>query len=326
MDCRTVKRLLKPLAVVAIALVALFLILRTPDTDPKAMRAKYAQSPSQFVTLDSGERVHLRDEGPRSGVPIVLLHGSNADLHTWQPWVERLAKTHRVIRFDQRGHGLTGPAPDGDYSRKAFAADVERVADALELDRFVLAGNSMGGGIALEYALAHPDRLAGLVLVDAGGAPQTEKAKGNIGFTLARMPGTAWLMRSITPRSLIEKSLRQSVTNKAVVTDAAVDRYWELLRYPGNRQATATRFATPQTSFTEAQLAGLKVPTLIIWGERDPLIPLSSGRWLAQHIPGARIEVLPGIGHIPMEEAPEASARLLETWLTAQTPPVQPRQ
>jgi pimeloyl-ACP methyl ester carboxylesterase len=314
-----VKRLLKILAVIAILLVALFLIFRTPDTDPKAMRAKYAQSPSHFVALDNGERVHLRDEGPRNGVPIVLLHGSNADLHTWQPWVDRLVQTHRVIRFDQRGHGLTGPAPDGDYSRTAFAADVERVANALKLDRFVLAGNSMGGGIALEYALAHPDRLAGLVLVDAAGAPQTEKAKGNIGFTLARLPATSWLMRSITPRSLIEKSLRQSVTNKGVVTDASVDRYWELLRYPGNRQATATRFGTPQTPFTAAQLAGVNVPTLIIWGERDPLIPLSSGRWLAQHIPAGQIAVLPGIGHIPMEEAPDASARILDSWLTAKT-------
>jgi pimeloyl-ACP methyl ester carboxylesterase len=316
-----VKRLLKVLAVVTIVLVALLFVFRTPDTDPAAMRAKYGGAPSQFVTLGNGERVHLRDEGPRAAVPIVLLHGSNADLHTWQPWVDRLLANHRVIRFDQRGHGLTGPAPDGDYSRRAFAADVERVADALKLHRFVLAGNSMGGGIALEYALAHPGRLAGLVLVDAGGAPQTEKAKGNLGFTLARMPGTSWLMRSITPRSLIEKSLRQSVTNKAVVTDAAVDRYWELLRYPGNRQATATRFGTAQTPFTAAQLSGMKVPTLIIWGQRDPLIPLSSGRWLASHIPGARIEVLPGIGHIPMEEAPDASAGMLEAWLAAQTPP-----
>lgn len=321
------KRLAKILAVVVLLLVAAFFAFQTPDTDPAAMRRKYAAPPSQFVTLADGRQLHLRDEGPRGGVPIILLHGSNADLHTWQPWVGRLAKTHRVIRFDQRGHGLTGPAPDGDYSRRAFAEDVQRVADKLGAERFVLAGNSMGGGIAIEYALAHPQRLAGLVLVDAAGAPALEKARGNIGFTLARTPGFSWLMGKITPRSLVERSLRQSVTNEAIVTDAAVDRYWELLRFPGNRAATAKRFGTPQQAFTPEALAGLRVPTLIIWGERDPLIPLASGRWLAEHIPSAHLEVLNGIGHIPMEEAPEASAALLESWLTAAAPqtPAAPR-
>lgn len=317
------KRLAKILAAVALVLVAAFLLLRTPDTDPSEMRAKYGAAPSQFVDVGDGRRIHLRDEGPQGGLPIVLLHGSNADLHTWQPWVDRLKTRHRVIRFDQRGHGLTGPAQGGDYSRRAFAEDVDRVADALKLDRFVLGGNSMGGGVAIEYAMAHPDRVAGLVLVDAAGAPRIGEAKGNIGFTLARTPGFSWLMGQVTPRSLVERSLRQTVTNEDVVTDAAVDRYWELLRYPGNRQATAARFRTPQQPFAAASLAMLKMPTLIIWGEQDGLIPLASGRWLAGRIPSARLEVLPGIGHIPMEEAPDTSAALLEGWLAGSSAPAQ---
>jgi pimeloyl-ACP methyl ester carboxylesterase len=309
------KRLLAILGIVAILLVAAFLVFRVPDTDPAAMRAKYGGAPSQFVDLGDGLIVHLRDEGPRDAMPIVLLHGSNADLHTWQPWADRLKSRYRVIRFDQRGHGLTGAGPDGDYSRAAFAADVDRVAARLGLERFVLAGNSMGGGIALDYALSHPDRLAGLVLVDAAGAPQIEKAKGNIGFTIARTPVIGRLMGQITPRSLVEKSLRQSVSNQAIVTPAAVDRYWELLRYPGNRAATMQRFSARPQPFAPADLARLRVPTLIIWGAQDPLIPLSSGKWLASHIPGAQIEVLPGIGHIPMEEAPDASVAILDKWL-----------
>ena len=309
------RRLLKVLALIAILLVAAFLIFRVPDTDPAAMRAKYGGPPSQFVDLGNGLTVHLRDEGPREAVPVVLLHGSNADLHTWQPWTDRMKDRYRVIRFDQRGHGLTGAAPDGDYSRAAFAADVERVAEKLGLERFVLAGNSMGGGIALDYALAHPDRLAGLVLVDAAGAPQLEKAKGNIGFTIARTPVLGRLMGQVTPRSLVERSLRQSVSNQAIVTPQAVDRYWELLRYPGNRAATMSRFSAAPQPFAAEALGRLTVPTLIIWGEQDPLIPLASGKWLASHIPGARIEALRGIGHIPMEEAPDASAAALDDWL-----------
>lgn len=309
------KRLAKVLAVLAAVLLAAFLIFRVPDTEPAAMRAKYGGPPSQFMTLGTGQVVHLRDEGPPDAPAIVLLHGSNSDLHTCQPWADRLTTRYRVIRFDQRGHGLTGPAADGDYSRPAFARDVGRVADKLGLKRFVLAGNSMGGGIALEFALAHSERLAGLGLVDAGGAPRLEKARGNIGFTIARTPGVARLMGQITPRSLVERSLRQSVSNQAIVTQAAVDRYWELLRYPGNRQATMQRFSIAQQPFAPAALARLKVPTLIIWGSEDGLIPLSSGRWLARHIAGSRLEALDGIGHLPMEEAPQRTVALLEEFL-----------
>lgn len=152
------------------------------------------------------------------------------------------------------------------------------------------------------------------MLVDAGGAPRLEEARGNIGFTLARTPGVSSVLSAVVPRSLIERSLKQSVANQAVVTDAGVDRYWELLRHPGNREATGKRFAAPSEPFTPAQLARLTVPTLIVWGAEDGLIPVSSGRWLAERIPGARLEVLPGIGHLPMEEAPDATVRLLREW------------
>ena len=315
MDRRAVKRLGKVLGVVAILVVAAFLVFRVPDTDPKAMRAKYGGPPSRFLDLGDGLEVHLRDEGPRNAPAIILLHGSNADLFTWQPWVDRLKGQYRLVRFDQRGHGLTGAAPDGNYARAAFAGDIERVAGKLGLERFVLAGNSMGGGIALDYALSHPGRLAGLVLVDAAGAPQLKKARGNIGFTIARTPVVGSLMSQFTPRSLVERSLRQSVSNQAIVTPTTVDRYWELLRYPGNRAATMERFSARPQPFAPADLSRLRVPTLIIWGAQDPLIPLSSGKWLASHIPGARIAILPGIGHIPMEEAPDASAALLDKWV-----------
>src|SRR3546814_3767087 len=121
----------------------------------------------------------------------------------------------------------------------------------------------MGGAMARGYALEHPDRLAGLVLIDAGGAPKKGDERGNIGFKLAATPGINALMQSVTPRALVESSLEQSVSNKAVVTDAAVDRYWELLRYPGNRAATMARFSAPRETFDADALAEVKVPTLM---------------------------------------------------------------
>ncbi|WP_247712207.1 alpha/beta fold hydrolase [Qipengyuania qiaonensis] len=303
------------LGALSIALIAAFFILRVPDTDPEEMVAKYGAPPSQMLAIDNDRRVHVRDEGPRDAPVIVLLHGSNADLHTWQQWTDALTNEYRVIRFDQRGHGLTGAAPDDDYTLDSFVNDVRTVADTLQIERFTLVGNSMGGAVAMGYAIAHPDRLDALVLVDAGGAPITKKGDGNLAFRLAAMPGIGNIMSQFLPRSLIEKSLSQSVSNQAVVTQAAVDRYWELARYPGNRAATRQRFSTPRKTFDAAAIEGVRIPTLVMWGEEDTLIPYEAAGWYMEHLPNATLASYRGIGHLPMEEASEASVADLKNWL-----------
>ncbi len=309
------KWLLRIVLLIVAALVVAFLIFRTPDTDPAEMRAKYGGEPSQFVEIGDGVKVHLRDEGPKDAPAIILLHGSNADLHTWQPWVDALKGRYRVIRFDQVGHGLTGPDPNNDYSVANFVSDIDEVADKLGLQTFVLGGNSMGGGHAVAYALAHPDRVKGLILVDAAGAPIIKKSKGNIGFTLARTPVINRIMNYVTPRSMIEQSLRETVSNEAIVTDAMIDRYWELLRYPGNRDATRRRFSGKWNTFSPQQMAEIKVPALVIWGEDDRLIPVEAGLWYDKYLPNSRLVVYDGIGHLPHEEAAQRSAAYVAKWL-----------
>lgn len=314
------KRLVKWLLGIVVVLVGAFLLLRTPDTDPAAMKARYGGPPSQFVDLGGGLTVHLRDEGPRNAPVLMLLHGSNADLHTWDAWTRALSNQFRVIRFDQIGHGLTGPNPTGGHGLDAMVATTEKVRAKLGLDQIALAGNSMGGAIAARYAMVHPEHLRALILLDAGGAPQPagRKGRGNIGFTLAATPGVNLLMRSITPRALIERSLRQSVANQAVVTDAAVDRYWELLRYPGNRAATAERFAAPRRTFTAEELRAIRTPTLILWGEEDKLIAVAGARWYHAGIAGSKLKTYPGIGHLPHEEAAETTAAEVRAFLSPQ--------
>ncbi len=309
---------LRIMGALAAIIVVAFLIFRVPDTDADEMWAKYGGEPSQRLPLADGRTVHLRDEGPRDAPAIVLLHGSNADLMTWQPWAENLRDSFRVIRYDQRGHGLTGPAPDGAYSRDAFVDDLDLVADALDLDRFVLAGNSMGGSIAMGYAIAHPERLAGLVLVDASGAPIEREGGGNLAFTLAAMPGVGTALSQVMPRSLIERSLSQSVSNQAVVTPEAVDRYWEMARYPGNRAATRERFGTERVPFTAEAVGSVDVPTLVMWGEEDALVPFAEATWFMEYLPRATLVSYPDIGHIPMEEAPDGSVQDLRDWLSSQ--------
>ena len=318
------KRLMKWLFGILLVLGVALLIFRTPDTDPAAMRAKYGSAPSQLVDLGGGLTVHLRDEGPRDAPAIMLLHGSNADLHTWEPWVQALKGQYRVIRFDQIGHGLTGPAPRRDYSPEAFDNTIDRVSAKLGLTRFALGGNSMGGANALHYALAHSDRLTALVLVDSGGAPDFGKQPGNIGFAIARTPMLQNLMLHVTPRALVAQSLEQSVHNQAVATPAAVDRYWELLRYPGNRQSTLDRYARGWTRFTPAQLAPLKLPVLIQWGAHDRIISPKAGDWLLRYIAGSTLITYPDAGHLPQEEVAQRSAADVAEFLTANGLPGNP--
>jgi pimeloyl-ACP methyl ester carboxylesterase len=302
---------------VVVLIGAAFLLLRTPDLPVEQLRAKYANAESEFVEVLPGLTVHLRDEGPALGPVVVLLHGSNSSLHTWEPWVEQMKATHRVITYDQPGHGLTGPHPRDCYTAACYTEVVEAVAKNRKLDRFVLAGNSMGGWVSWNYALAHPERLAGLVLVDASGVelPEALTPKPPIGFRIARTPGLNQLMREITPRSVIEKSVHQSVSVQASVTPAVVDRYWKLIRYPGNRRATGLRFATSRTVATPDKLATIAAPTLVMWGREDKLVPVEAADVFDRFIPNSRAVIYDDIGHIPMEEAPFRSVADLQAFL-----------
>jgi len=310
-----------PVAVVAV-LALVYLVLRTPDLPVVELRAKYANAESEFVAVAPGLTVHLRDEGPRDAPAILLLHGSNASLHTWEPWVEQLRTEYRLVSLDLPGHGLTGPHPRDCYSAACFVEVVDAVANDRGLVGFVLAGNSMGGWIAWNYALAHPGRLTGLVLVDAAGAPlpPTVEPEPPIGFRIARTPGLNLVMRGVTPRSMVERSLRQSVTVQASVTPAVVDRYWELLRHPGNRRATAVRFAAPRDVATPGQLAAITAPTLVMWGRDDRLIPVAAADVFHRHVPNSRLVVYDGVGHIPMEEAPFRSVADVAAFVREATP------
>lgn len=319
-----IRKIFKWLAVLLlVAVVGIGVWGYAPDVPVKELRAKYANAESEFVDLGNGLTVHLRDEGPKDAPAIILLHGSNASLHTWEEWVKRLSGKYRIIRFDQIGHGLTGPDPKDCYSAACFVDTVNRVAANRGLDKFFLGGNSMGGGVSHEYAKAHPERLLGLILVDASGAPEKtpEKKDLPIGFRIMAMPGVNKIATVITPRSLVERSLRQSVSKGGYINDAEVDLYWELLRRPGNRDATLKRFgaraATTAAMRTPISDTTRGVPTLIIWGDEDKLIPVSAAAWFAEQYRGSTTRIFKGVGHIPMQEAPEESAKAVSDWLAA---------
>ncbi len=311
------KRVLIPLAVL-VAIIAIFLALRTSDTDRDAMIAKYSGPAGAFVAGPAGQRIHYRDQGQRGGPAIILLHGSNSSLHTWEPLVQRLGDDYRVVTLDLPGHGLTGGTPDKDYGADGMAAAVDVVAAKLGLDHFILGGNSMGGWVAWRYALAQPGRVDALLLLDAAGMPlrKGEKApESNVGFRILKYPAGRWLATQITPRTLVEQSLRGSVAKQGIVDDAMIDRYWELLRFPGNREATVLRARLGREPAMAAQIGQINAPTLILFGDKDRLINPSAAQSFHERIAGSEVILLKNIGHLPMEEDPDATAAAIADFL-----------
>ena len=285
------------------AIGAAFIAWRVPDQPVSALQAKWAPPPSQFIAV-RGMQVHVRDEGPRDdAVPIVLLHGTGASLHTWDGWTRELTRERRVIRFDLPGFGLTGPSPDGVYSIESYVDTVLALADTLGVQRFVLAGNSLGGYVAWATAVLHPERVERLVLVDAAGYPFQSQSVP-LAFRIARTPLLNVLMRDVLPRGVVESSLRDVYGDPTKVTPDLVDRYFDLASRAGNRAALVARFDQTKPGSLAERVPEIQVPTLILWGGKDRLIPLELGERFARDIRGSRLVVFDALGHVPHEEDP----------------------
>jgi pimeloyl-ACP methyl ester carboxylesterase len=288
---------------VAVAVVAGGLwYASTPDIPRATLEAKYATPPSAFVVLSDGARAHYRLRGPDGAPALVLLHGSNASLLTWEPWSKALSDRFRVISVDLPGHGLTGAVPNGDYGQEGMAKFVGEFADRLGLKSFALAGNSMGGGVAARFAEENPGRVTKLILVDAGGLPFKSGEGTPLAFRLARVPVLNLILLHVTPRSLVTEGLDKAIVHKEVITGAMIDSYWDFARMDGTRRATMDRFQLGFDSDVADNLDKLAMPVLILWGEQDRLIPVAVGHEWARRVKGAKLIVYPATGHIPMEE------------------------
>lgn len=293
----------------AIALVVLY----QPDIQVETLKTKYATPASQFMEI-KGMPVHYRDEGPvTDSVPLVLLHGTGASLLTWDACTAEWSKTRRVIRMDLPGFGLTGPAPDNDYSIAAYVDFVKQVLQQLNVQQCHMAGNSLGGLIAYSYAAANPQRVQKLVLLDAAGFPIIN-GKGNLAFNLGRTPVVKHVLKIVTPLSVVRKSIEDVYGNKALVTDALVEQYRDMACREGNREALLIRLSNPQEGDTTL-VKSLPMPVMVIWGDKDFLIPLDNAYKFQRDLPNDTLVVMKGIGHVPMEENPAAVIPLVANFL-----------
>lgn len=289
-----------------------------PSLPPDVLVDRYADGRSNFIDV-GGVRAHVREQGNPDGIPVVLLHGSLGSLQVWDGWARELGGKARLITVDLPGHGLTGAWPRDEYTIEAYADFVEVLVDVLDLDRFVLVGHSMGGAVAWTFAATRPDRVSQLVLIDSAGYPRPGD-EVPLATRIARLPLIGEISSYFRPEARTRRSLASAYADPAQATPERVRRYAELQRFPGNREATLQR-ARLQEPLDPTMLRRLKVPTLILWGGRDPWVPVADGFRFQNDIKGAQLEVFSKLGHYPMEEDPQATAAAVAAFLK----PIPPR-
>jgi len=304
--------MIKSLKIVAILLTGAFLLSSCNSDIPVAeLKVKYQKANSEFIDID-GVSVHYIMEGRMDdSLPIVFIHGTSASLHTWDTLSSLLKTNKKIIRLDLPAFGLTGPNRLNQYNFNFYNQFLDEFLLKLNVTQCIVAGNSLGGSIAWNYAIASPDKVKQLILLDASGYPKKDE-KGSLGFKLAGIPVLNQALKHISPISLIRKSLEDAFYNKSLVTEKMVQQYHDMLLREGNRGAVLELFQHPMKA-DPAKIKLITQPTLIIWGKEDQLISYKNAALFKQDIQNSQILVLDKVGHIPMEEAPnQVASAILE--------------
>lgn len=284
------------------------------------LKDKYAQAPSQFLKLNDME-IHYRDEGIADDkTPLVLLHGFGAHLYTFNSWVEKLSDDFRIIRLDLPGFGLTGAFLDADYSIKQYTTFLKMFLDELGVEKCILGGNSMGGNIAWNFALDHPDTVEKLILINAAGCRITNK-KLLLLTQLARIPKIDYMIRNYTPSSVFKKTVEEVYANTDRIHSQTVDRYIDLIKREGNTKAMVDisktmEFVKNKVDPRIGEISKIQQPTLILWGQHDNVLPVKDAQQFYENTPNSKLVIFDEAGHVPMEEIPKTSLVPLRKFLS----------
>lgn len=298
------------LLVLIVVVVATAAWLWTPDLKRADLEARYARGPGDFIAV-AGLRLHLQEKGQRDAPVVILLHGFGGSLQTWDDWTRLFEPSLRVISLDLPGAGLTGADPSGDYTDARGMAVLLALMNKLAIQRASLVGHSMGGRLAWQFAAAHPDRVNKLVLVSPDGfaSPGFDYGKApEVGVSLKAM-------KYVLPKPLLKMSLAPAYANPAIMTPALVTRYHEMMLAPEVRSAMIARLEQSILQNPVPILASITAPTLLVWGDRDAMIPIANADDYLKAIPSARLAMFPGVGHLPQEEAAELSGKAILSFL-----------
>jgi pimeloyl-ACP methyl ester carboxylesterase len=314
-------------AVLVLTVALAGLALWRPDVPYSRLEASYARPDSKFVDLPGGVRMHYREVGDPARPAVILIHGYGDSFMTWDRWIPRLSRDFHVYAVDLPGHGLTR-APEG-YAPTFddYVELIDAFAAALRLPPAAVAGNSMGGGVAWLLASRHPQRVSALVLVDASGWPAPTPSKPPpLAFRLLQTPAGVFVLKHFETRAITTEALKANFVDKSLVTPAFVTRWAETHRAPGHRDILMSLRPGPHGRASEAVLARITAPTLVLHGAKDAVIPPDAGRKFATAIPGAQLIVYPGVGHMPQWEAPDRSAADVSDFLKRHAPQPQAKE
>jgi pimeloyl-ACP methyl ester carboxylesterase len=266
-----------------------------------------------------GERVAYRDAG--SGETLLLIHGMAGSSATWRAVIPELSKKYRVVAPDLLGHGESAK-PRGDYSLGAFAAWLRDLLDELGIRRATVIGQSLGGGVAMQFTYQHRDYCQRLVLIGSGGlGPDL-----NWILRILSAPGAELVLPVVAPQPVLNlgNKLGSWLTSAGIRSPRAGEMwsaYCSLSDRPTRQAFLRTlRSVVDYRGQAVSALGKIHVshglPTLLIWGEEDRIIPVAHGYAAHEAVPGSRLEVLPGVGHFPHVESPAAVVEILDDFIT----------
>ncbi len=286
--------------------------LWTPDLPLAELEARYAAPPSQHVQA-AGVLLHVRDTGPRDAPAVLMLHGFGASLHSWEAWSQGLQTQFRVVRVDLPGSGLSQAEPSGDYSDARTLQVLTALLDRLGVAQAHVVGHSMGGRLAWKLAAEQPARVLKLVLVAPDGFASP-------GFAYGHPPDVSpmlRLMKHVLPRPLLRASLAPAYADPSRLSEDEVTRYHALIRAPGARAALLARLEQMVLQDPTPWLQRIQAPTLLLWGDKDAMIPPANAQDYLRALPHARLQMLQGVGHLPQEELPAESLVPVRDFLLA---------
>lgn len=262
-----------------------------------------------------GHRVSYRAAG--SGPLLVLIHGIAGSSATWGDVLPALAERYTVVAPDLLGHGQSAK-PRGDYSLGAYASGIRDLLGVLGHDRGTIVGHSLGGGVAMQFAYQFPERCERMVLVSSGGLGH----ELHLLLRAAALPGAEWVLPMLCGRALRDAvdGLAGLLGRAGLRAGADLEETWRSfvsLSDPEARQAfihtvrTVIDIRGQRASASDRLYLAAEVPTMIVWGERDPLIPVAHAHAAHERIPGSRLEIFARAGHFPYRDDPRRFAQVL---------------
>ena len=312
------KKILKWLGIFIISILAIIIYSGIYfDISREELEAEYGTGSSQFFELSDSSRIHFRDEGKFEKPVIVLLHGFNGSLFNFERLVPLLADDFRLISIDLPGFGLTGATVSGDYTTEGFMDVITKLTAELRIEKFSIAGNSMGGGVAWRYALENPQKVENLILLASSGVGTKEdrerfkerEKNQSIAWRLLDSGALKKFLHYYTPKFFATEALKRSVFDQKFANYEHAMQFHDLVLLEGSRNAILSMtMGGRRAMYGPEALSEIVAPTLVIHGEEDNIINVKRSFIFEENINNVKLKIYPGIGHLPMYEDPVRTA------------------